>query len=401
MIRAYNNNKIWCVIPCFNNEKTINNIVERCKKYINNILIVDDGSTTINLKNYFKEQDFKVIRHKKNLGKGAAILTALKYLNNMNVDYIITLDADGQHYPEDIPIFLETIQEDDFSLIVGERNFNSQNIPYKSRFGKNFSNLWLRLETGVNIRDSQCGFRAYPVKLISKLKFISRHYNFEVEVLAKASWAGIKINNKSINVWYPDSMETRTTNFKPIIDNIRFSLLHIHLIFLRLFLIQQKKIFNKKNKKTQIKFLFHPLKFIKILLREHTSPFELGLSAGLGTLLAVLPLIGAHTLAILYAATRFHLNKIMAVNIQHLFMPPFTPFICIELGHYLLNGEWLKNISINTFTLQIPERIIEWVLGSLFLAPLFAIITGLMVYIVSKTMYNFGKMNRGKFNNVK
>ncbi|MCP4176375.1 MAG: DUF2062 domain-containing protein [bacterium] len=376
---------VWCVIPVYNNLDTIKNIVEKCKTYLNNVLVIDDGSTDADLKELLKNNDITVIRHDKNMGKGKAILTALKYLNKINIEYMITIDGDGQHYPEDIPGFLPLIQENNHTIVVGCRNLDKENVPGKSRFGRSFSNLWLKIETGISVDDTQCGFRAYPVKYISKLKFWASYYNFESEVLAKAAWSGIDIKNLPVKVWYPKK-ELRVSNFKPFLDNFRFSLIHTYLIILRLLPIPHKRLVVDPNRISNFKILFHPVKMLKYLVKEYASPKELGFAAGVGTFLAILPLVGFHTVAIIYTSVRLHLNKVMSVNIQHLFIPPFTPIICMEVGYYMRHGHWLTTISFKTLCEQLPFRIYEWFLGSLVLAPICAVVMGLIVYVIASML---------------
>ncbi|HJO93635.1 MAG TPA: DUF2062 domain-containing protein [Victivallales bacterium] len=385
-------NSVWCVIPVYNNSGTIKNIVERCVVYLDNILVVDDGSTDANLKEFLKDYDVIVIRHDMNLGKGKALLSALKYLNELNVEYMITIDGDGQHFPEDIPKFLPLLQENNYTIVVGCRNLNKKNVPRKSRFGRNFSNFWLKLETGISVDDTQCGFRAYPVKYISKLKLWASYYNFESEVLAKAAWAGLIIKNVSIKVWYPRK-ELRVSNFRPVLDNFRFSLIHTYLIMLRLLPVPHKRLVPDPNRIDNFKILLHPIKMLKYLLKEYASPKELGFAAGVGTFLAILPLVGFHTVAIIYASVRLHLNKVMSINIQHLFMPPFTPIICMEVGYYMRHGHWLTVVSFKTLCEQLPFRIYEWFLGSLILAPICAVIMGTIVYAVAALIKRKNKKN--------
>jgi glycosyltransferase involved in cell wall biosynthesis len=375
-------NSVWCVIPVYNNAGTIKDIAEKCRSQLTNVLIIDDGSSDSDLRLLLKDINVTVIRHDKNMGKGKALVTALKYLDELDVEYMITIDGDGQLFPEDIPKFLPLLQENNHTIVVGCRNLDKENVPAKSRFGRSFSNLWLKIETGISVDDTQCGFRAYPVKYISRLKFLAKSYNFESEVLAKAAWAGIAIKNVPIKVWYPKK-ELRVSSFRPVLDNFRFALIHTYLIILRLLPIPHKRLVADPNRIENLKILFHPIKMLKYLVKEYASPKELGFAAGVGTFLAILPLIGFHTVAIIYASVRLHLNKVMSINIQHLFMPPFAPIVCMEVGYYMRHGHWLTTISFKTLCEQLPFRIYEWFLGSLVLAPICAVIIGFIVYVIA------------------
>ena len=373
-------NKVWCVIPVFNNAGTVRDVAERCRKALDKILIVDDGSTDADLKTLFAGSDIELIRHPENRGKGAALLSALDFLAKRDAEYMITIDGDGQHYPEDIPLFFPFMEKNAYSMIIGCRDFSAPNVTNSSKRGRAIANFWMRVETGLKIDDCQSGFRAYPVKYISQLKFLCRHYNFETEVLARAAWANLEFHCVNVRAWY-DAPEKRISHFKPFWDNFRISCIHTHLTACRLLPIPRKKLVKKKQEK---KFeLLHPVKFLKYLLKENSSPGGLAAAAALGAFLAVLPIPGFHSVAILYFAVRLRLNKIMAFNIQYLFMPPFTPILCVEIGYWLLNGKLLLTANFDTLVKQLPLRILEWWLGSLAAAPIFALISGGITYILA------------------
>ena len=130
--------------------------------------------------------------------------------------------------------------------------------------------------------------------------------------------------------------------------------------------------------------LRHPILLLKKLLMENANPCGLAVSAGVGIVLAVLPLISMHTIAIIYVTARLHLNKIMAVSIQHICMPPLVPLMCIELGYYMRHGCWLSDITMDAVFGNIPARLFDWFLGSLVLAPILAVVTGLIVYFSAR-----------------
>jgi len=220
---------IWCTVPVFNNGATVKGIASECRLYLNNVLVVDDGSTDADISGMFAGTDISVIRHEKNRGKGEAIMTAAKYIAEKGGLFMITIDADGQHYPKDLDKFIPLLSDDDSYIVIGCRNFNAENIPESSRFGRKFANFWLRVETGVSIGDCQSGFRAYPVKHLLKLKLHGSHYDLESEVLARAVWAGLELKTVEVDVWYPEPLK-RISAFRPVIDNIRISLMHARLV---------------------------------------------------------------------------------------------------------------------------------------------------------------------------
>ena len=126
----------------------------------------------------------EVVRHQQNKGKGEALLTGFRIVRERGGTYAITLDGDGQHFPEDIPRFFPHLAPD--TILVGHRDEIAGDMPGRSRFGRRFSDFWIWLETWKTVLDSQSGFRAYPVDPVLKLRYWSKHYNLEVEVLTRA-----------------------------------------------------------------------------------------------------------------------------------------------------------------------------------------------------------------------
>ncbi len=377
---------VWAVIPTYNNAATIHDIVERTiKQPLDGVLVIDDGSTDcIVAEKLSGINGIAVIRHECNMGKGKAIMTALSYLNERNVTYMITIDGDAQHYPEDVQNFLPILAEDDHSIIIGARDFSGDHIPGSSNFGRKFSNFWIMVETGCKVEDAQSGFRAYPVKYISQLSFISSYYNFEIEVLVKAAWAGITLKNIPIRVWYPKNPKDRVSSFRPFLDNFRITLINMHLIGLRMIPIPRKKLVKTADDTKSMRyFIRHPLLALRELLFENATPGGLATAAGAGAFLAILPIPGFHTAAIIYASVRLHLNKVMAVNIQHFFMPPFTPLLCIEVGYFLRHGKWLTQITFDNVLMQIGSLIIEWWIGAIILCLPLSLLTALIVYVTA------------------
>jgi len=113
---------------------------------------------------------------------------------------MVTIDADGQHYPDDIPSFIENL--DETAVLVGCRDFTVADVPGSSKFGRKFSNFWFRIETGLLARDTQSGFRAYPVKYLKELPLATRSYDWDMEVLVRSAWGGMGIKSIPIRVFY-------------------------------------------------------------------------------------------------------------------------------------------------------------------------------------------------------
>ena len=159
--------EIWCGIPVYNNAGTIADVVSRCRRQIADVVVIDDGSTDADLRELLKPLDVPVIRHPQNLGKGKALMTAFDYAAVRGAKYFITLDGDGQHFPEDIPQFISRLDPD--TILIGSRQRVIGKMPYSSRFGREFSDFWVCVESGAVVSDTQSGFRAYPLPSIERL----------------------------------------------------------------------------------------------------------------------------------------------------------------------------------------------------------------------------------------
>lgn len=377
--------KILIVIPTYNNANTILDVIKKAQRTGYDILVVNDGSTDATL-SIIEEQKISRIDHAVNQGKGAAILSALNWAKAHNYSHIITIDADGQHDPTEIHKFVPKIQENPQSIIIGTRDFSSPNVPKKSRFGRSFSNFWIKIACGASITDSQSGFRAYPVNELLQLNLKETRYNFEIEALVKAVWAGLTIESVNISVYYSDATK-KASHFKPLLDNIRISKTYAKLVLRNFLPIPHKILFGPSHKEKLRDFFFKPFKTLKELIKERTSAKELALASMLGIFLGTLPLFAMHTVSILFFATRLKLNRLLAVNMQHFCMPPIVPALCVEVGYFVLHGKFLTTFNLHTLGYQFLNRVGDYLLGTVIVAPILAIIAGLIVYTIAKSIY--------------
>lgn len=221
--------RVCAVIPVYNNASTVRQVAEATLRHIPDLLVVDDGSTDADLKEKLDDLPLLYHCHASNLGKGAALRTALRLLADSGFDYMLSLDADGQHDPADIPSFLELARSEEDIFAVGCRDFSGQAVPPGSRIGRAFSDLLLKWECGVRTSDSQSGFRLYPVRLLGGLPFRCSRFDFETEALALAVRAGAHYREIPVRVYYPPQGE-RVTHFRPLPELARLTRLHFRLL---------------------------------------------------------------------------------------------------------------------------------------------------------------------------
>lgn len=375
--------RIAILIPLYNHGRSVRAVVEGVLVQHPEVMVVDDGSTDGGA-DLLQGLPVRVLRHPANRGKGAAITTAIRDAAERGVTHLVTLDADGQHDPADLPKFLAAIAADPEAIIVGCRDMSDTGVPASSRFGRSFSNFWLRLQTGHTLGDTQSGFRAYPVAILERLPLRQTGYAFEVEVLVRAAWAGVLLAEVPVAVYYPPAQE-RVSHFDKFWDNLRLTVLNTGLTMRSVAPWPHRKIVADRTTGEKVSVL-HPLRSIRQLLTEHVSPRQLAAAAALGIFLGTLPLIAAHTIAILFAASYLRLNKVAAVSASQLCMPPLVPALCIETGYYLRNGRFLTEFTLETLGRQGLSRLYEWLLGSLLLAPLLALAVGGVVYLLALTI---------------
>ncbi len=373
--------KILIVIPVYNHGSTLPAVVKSVLATGYDVLVVDDGSND-NCLEAITHLPCLTFRWNQNRGKGAALMYGGAKAAELGFDTIITIDADGQHSASDIPLLVEKAKNSrDPVLIIGARQMIQKTVPRSSHFGRSFSNFWVRLECGLELDDTQSGFRLYPVKELLQLKLTRLRYDFEIETIVKLAWAGINIASVPVKVHYPPA-DKRISHFHKIKDNLRLTLLHSQLVMRRLMPWPHQKLTKKEPLRKTVSETVskNPLKVLGKMCREHTSPLWLAMAVWLGIFIGALPLLAFHTVAIIYVAHKLHINKVAAVAASQLCMPPVVPVICIQTGYYLRNGTFLWDLSWQRWLLEIHERLWEWLIGSLLIGPVLAFAVGWVMY---------------------
>ena len=222
--------KVCTIIPTYNNGGTLRDVVERVLTFCSDVIVVNDGCTdnSIEILASFCER-ITVVDYGKNRGKGYALKQGFKKAKQMGFNYAITIDSDGQHFPEDIPLFVETLEQHPCALIVGSRDLKQENMPGKNSFANKFSNFWFKIQTGINLLDTQTGYRLYPLRRLPHI--FSARYEAELSLLVFSAWRGTDLVPIKVNVLYP---EDRVTHFRPFWDFFRISVLNTILCLIAL-----------------------------------------------------------------------------------------------------------------------------------------------------------------------
>ena len=219
---------ICAVIPSYNNGGTVVDVVRGVLRQGLPVLVVDDGSTD-GTADALKDLPVHVLRHTRNRGKGRALKTGLEEARRQGYRFALTLDADGQHDPGDIPALVAAAGER--TLVIGSRNLTAEGMPSGNTFANRFSNFWFTVQTGRKLPDTQTGFRVYPLEGLPSLKLLTARYEAELTLLVFSAWKGLQLVPVPVRVYYP---EDRVSHFRPFADFFRISVLNTVLCVLAL-----------------------------------------------------------------------------------------------------------------------------------------------------------------------
>ncbi len=212
------------LIPAYNEADCIGGLLRRLRKYVKpqDIIVVDDGSSD-GTGDIARDFGVKVLVHPRNRGKGAAQRTGFSYIVEAGYDGVITMDGDGQHDPDEIPLFISKAEEG-YDIIIGMREGNISTMPLDRYLVNRTTSLVVSLFSGVRVRDSQCGYRFIRRGVMEKVPLSTTKFQTESEMLIKASRIGFKIGEVPIRTIYTD---TAKSYIDPVVDTIRFISLSI------------------------------------------------------------------------------------------------------------------------------------------------------------------------------
>lgn len=365
---------IVVIIPTYNNEKTLATVIEDVRAYVTDIIVVNDGCTDSTPTLLKRFPDLHIITHPVNKGKGTALKNGLRQAKETGYRYAITIDSDGQHFASDIPLFITEIEKEPDTLLVGARNLSSDNMPGKNTFANKFSNFWFKLETGIELQDTQSGYRLYPLHKINVQRFYyTAKYEFELEALVFASWSGTTVRNIPIHVYYPPQ-EERISHFRPFRDFTRISILNTILVFICLLWIYPRNFFRKLTWKNCRKFIQTHITQSADSNRKITCTIMLGIFMG------IVPIWGYQMLVTLFLAHILKLNKVLAIVAANISIPPFIPFLLY--ASYLTGCKVLDRpieLHLTDISLENVKSVLEqYLIGSVIFATACSILAGII-----------------------
>lgn len=219
------------VIPVYNHENAIGTVVAAVLAHGVPCILVDDGSSEECAKKLDALSDVTLLRLAVNSGKGAAVLTGIRYAAEQGYTHVVQIDADGQHCTSDIPQFLAQAEQHPQAVITGYPIYDTS-VPKLRLYARYLTHVWVWINTwSLQIRDSMCGFRVYPVAAVMQLctrQKIGLRMNFDTDILVRLYWHGIEVINLPTRVTYPlDGI----SHFRLWLDNVLITRMHIVLFF--------------------------------------------------------------------------------------------------------------------------------------------------------------------------
>ncbi len=388
-----NTNKICAVIPTYNNFKTLKKVITGTMNHLDTVIVVDDGSTD-NTKEILSDiPGIQIISFPVNLGKGAAIKAGINKSIELGFDYMLTIDSDGQHSTDDIPLMINALDENPDSIIIGARNIQADGMPSKNTFANKFSNFWFWAETSIRLPDTQSGFRIYPVKHYKNTRFFTNRFEFEIEILVRSSWSEIKIIPVAISVNYPPKNE-RITHFRPLPDFTRISILNTVLVIITFLYILPLKAFRYLTRNKFTKVVSEQIKL------HNENPVKVSLAIGFGLFMGIVPIWGFQMLIAALLAHLFKLNKIIVLAFSNISIPPFIPliiYISYKTGGLILNDDQefnfetvellRKQIMHGSFYQTLNDfgySIYQYIVGSMVFATILGIVGMIISFIIIK-----------------
>jgi uncharacterized protein (DUF2062 family) len=388
----------WCVlIPTYNNADKVAGVIEGVRLFAEHVLVVNDGSTD-STADILASLGVETVTHPVNRGKGQALRTGFSAARSRGFTHAISIDADGQHHPSDLPAMVDEARRHRGAVVVGARDMQAAGVPGRNALGGRMSDFGMKMLTGIDVRDSQSGFRVYPLRLVEGLRCWSPRFEFEVEILARANHAGADIRNVPIGVTYFPEAE-RVTHFRPWRDTIRVILLDLLLLLPRLRPWPLSKrpavesaidAARRAGSTTPTPAAEKPKLGIRPLwnrlVRDRASPIELAVAVGIGALIGVSPFYGLHWLIALFVATRWNLNVLamyLGTQVSFPLLAPFWAVACTVLGSLIWHQSWpdvsMASIEVSPFG-WVGEAFLMWLVGWPPVGLVTGVFIGLLVY---------------------
>jgi len=212
--------RVMVLIPAYNAAKSVGDVVRASKEIVRDVVVVNDGSRD-DTASVARTAGAEVVDHPQNRGKGGALKTGFAHAIKNGYDVVVTLDADGQHLPREIPKFLKSREETKADLIIGGRSHLFGEMLPRRRLANRFSAWSIAKASGTKVTDSQSGFRLYSANLLRNVRLRTEGFDLESEVIVRAGVGGFKVLTIPIDLGFVDGIST--SHYKPLKDTLRIA----------------------------------------------------------------------------------------------------------------------------------------------------------------------------------
>ena len=352
-----------CVLlPTYNNKATLADIIARIRVLAGpHLLVIDDGSTDGSPGLLAGLGNVEVLRNEPNQGKGHSLRRGFKHLLEKGYAHAITIDSDGQHAPEDIERFLEVIERQPGTVVMGDRNMAQAGIPGRSSFGNSFSNFWFKVETGITLPDTQTGYRCYPLAEVKRLRTCTHRFEYEIESIVRLAWRDVPFATVPVHVRY--EFPERVSHFRPVIDFARISVLNTVLVVIAVLWFWPRKLFFKGG----LRKAMHAE-----MVRPGESNARKAASIGFGFFMGIVPIWGFQLLTGIPLAFLFRLNRVLFLVTANISLPQMIPVIIYasyRAGALFMDPSNTVELDLSNITMDaIHANAVQYAVGAIALA---------------------------------
>ena len=338
------------IIPAFNHAATLADVARGVMAIGVRLIIVNDGSTdqtprvTAALCHDYPGR-VCVIDHGANRGKAAALFTGFAQARRLGATHAVTIDADGQLEPADIPAMLQAAAARPDALVLGNRPAETTLCPDRCLLGRRWANIGIKAQTGLMFADTQCGLRVYPLDLVERVRCIGRGFAFEGEIITRAAWACRPVVEVPVSCRYFPPAQ-RVSHFRPWRDSLLQGAVHGLLLLLALCPWRRCGVPSVRGRVhapwwRRLWDWVNPVAAWREARSQEIGRLEVASALAIGAFVGCTPFFGLHAAICLYVAWRLHLRPAPMVLGSQVSLPPLgvaLGFASVWVGYIVLRG---------------------------------------------------------------
>lgn len=377
------------VIATRNHSSSLHEVLADVSPYIEEIIVVDDGSQDGTGEVPAEFPQVEVVSHEKKRGKGRSLVHGFHRARELGYTHAVTVGDHGRDQGRDLPVFLEKIRSEPEALITGVRSLQGKVTSFWGRLRRGHANLWMWVLTRARPGDALSSYRAYPLEKICRVNGRKRKGDYEMELLVKHIWLGGKVDTVPLSA---ESGTSRRCKFASPLDPVRRAFLQTILLAQCLFLPEPlRQILHGKDPDEIERNTGLWTAIRQTFQFEFSNPRRFALSAGTGVFLAFTPFWGLQTVLAYFAAHRLKLSRIVCVAASGISFPaimPFVIYLCLITGQLVLTGTANYSLAYGSIDSEMLWNLaFEYLVGSAILCTAAGLVTGFVSYFLIKWSY--------------